>query len=175
MNAAPQYRYPLLLRWIHWLSVVLITIAYVSTESAEGHGGSSEASTNWHVLAGLGVLVMFVPRVLARLWVREVPSMHSSLMERFLTRTVHLALLLFMVVQPAIGLLISWADGDPLTVPLLGWEIPPLLIAGERMEGTLEELHEVIGNVFYGVIGLHVLAALWHQIVRRDGVLRRML
>lgn len=101
--------------------------------------------------------------------------MQSSLIERVLARTVHLALLLFMVVQPLIGLMITWAEGDPLIVPLLGWEIPPLLIVGDRGGEALEELHEVIGNVFYGVIGLHVLAALWHKFVRRDDILRRML
>ncbi|MDG2518371.1 cytochrome b [Lysobacter soli] len=172
MNATLQYRYPRALRWIHWLSVALLAAAYISADSAEGH---SWAGMNWHVLAGLGVLLMVVPRLMARLWAHEAPRLQSSLIERVFARTVHLALLLFMVVQPLIGLLITWAEGDPLIVPLLGWEIPPLLIVGDRGGEALEELHEVIGNVFYGVIGLHVLAALWHQFVRRDDILRRML
>lgn len=172
MNAVLQYRYPLALRWSHWLSVALIAIAYVSAESAEGRDGSE---VNWHVLAGLGVLLMLLPRLAARLWVHGSPHSPSSPIEKVVAHTVHLALLLFMAVQPLIGLLITWADGDPLTVPLLGVEIPPLLIVGEAREEALEELHEVVGNAFYGVIGLHVLAALWHQFVRRDDVLRRML
>ena len=39
----------------------------------------------------------------------------------------------------------------------------------------LEELHETVGNIFYAVIGVHVLASLWHHFVRRDAILRRML
>ena len=37
------------------------------------------------------------------------------------------------------------------------------------------ELHELIGNIFYVVIGLHVVAALWHHFIRRDNTLKRML
>ena len=50
----------------------------------------------------------------------------------------------------------------------------PLVVLGEAWAETLEEAHETVGNVFYAVIALHTLAALWHQFVRRDGVLRRM-
>ena len=35
-------------------------------------------------------------------------------------------------------------------------------------------LHELIGSAFYWVVGLHVLAALYHHFVRRDDTLRRM-
>lgn len=35
-------------------------------------------------------------------------------------------------------------------------------------------VHGVIAKLFIALISLHVLAALWHQFVRRDGLLRRM-
>ena len=56
MNRAVQpYRYPLVLRWIHWLSLLLIVIAYVTSESAEELEKSAGGTMNWHVLAGLGL------------------------------------------------------------------------------------------------------------------------
>ena len=48
-------------------------------------------------------------------------------------------------------------------------------LLGEDAGHALEEAHEWIGNAFYAVIAVHALAALWHQFVRRDGTLRRML
>ena len=170
MNAASSYRYPLAVRWTHWFSVALIAIAYVTGESAEDAAG-----VNWHVLAGLGLLLMFVPRLLARFWVRNPPETRSSAAQKLMMRTVHLALLLFVVVQPVLGILLVWSEGNPLIVPLTSWQIAPLLAVGEGWEETLEDLHETVGNVFYGVIGLHVLAALWHHFVRHDDILRRML
>ena len=35
-------------------------------------------------------------------------------------------------------------------------------------------LHELIGTAFYWVVGLHVAAALYHHLIRRDDTLRRM-
>ena len=38
----------------------------------------------------------------------------------------------------------------------------------------LEELHGTIGEAFYWVFGLHIVAALYHHFWRRDDTLKRM-
>lgn len=172
--AQAAYRYPWPVRWIHWLSLVLIAVAYLTSESAE-EAEARGSAVNWHVLAGLGLLMLFVPRAIAYLLVRTPVDTRTSIAEIWMTRTVHLALLLFVVVQPLLGLLLVWSEGEALPIPLTPWQLPPLLALGEGWEDTLEGLHETVGNVFYGVIGLHAFAALWHHFVRHDGVLRRML
>ena len=170
MAMSPPFRYPGSVRWIHWLSVVLVAIAYVTAESAEDLGG---AGGQWHVLAGLALLLMFVPRLIARFSAAHAP-VSASVFQAWSARLVHLALLLFVVVQPLLGVLMLWADGEALPVPFTSWQIQPLVVPGEAWAETLEDLHETVGNAFYAVIALHALAALWHQFVRRDGVLRRM-
>jgi cytochrome b561 len=171
MAISRPFRYPRSVRWIHWLSVLLVAIAYLTADSAEnlGSGGGQ-----WHVLAGLALLLMFVPRLLARLATGHPPA-PASAFEAWTARLVHLALVLFLVVQPLLGVVMVWAEGDPLPLPFTTWELPPLLSLGAAWGETLEKLHETVGNVFYGVIALHALAALWHGFGRRDGVLRRML
>lgn len=170
MGMSVAFRYPASVRWIHWLSVILVAIAYLTGESAEDPGGSGG---QWHVLAGLALLLMFVPRLLARLAAHRAP-VPASAFQAWSARLVHLALLLFVVVQPLLGVLMVWAEGEALPVPFTPWQLPPLVVLGEAWGETLEELHETVGNVFYAVIAVHALAALWHQFVRRDGVLRRM-
>jgi len=170
MATSVPFRYPASVRWIHWLSVILVAIAYLTGESAEDRGGGGG---QWHVLAGLALLLMFVPRLLARLAAHRAPVPASAL-EAWSARLVHLALLLFVVVQPLLGVLMVWAEGEALPVPFTPWQLPPLVVLGGAWAETLEELHETVGNVFYAVIAVHALAALWHQFVRRDGVLRRM-
>lgn len=171
MATSIPFRYPATVRWTHWLSVVLVAIAYLTAESAEELGTSGG---QWHVLAGLALLLLFVPRLLARL-AGQRPPVPASAIAAWSARLVHVALLLFVVVEPALGVLTVWAEGEALPVPFTTWQIPPLVVLGEAWGETLEELHGTIGNVFYAVIALHALAALWHQFVRRDGVLRRML
>ena len=53
--------------------------------------------------------------------------------------------------------------------------LPPLIVLGEGAEDMLEEAHEILGTVFYAVIAMHAIAALWHHFIRRDTTLRRML
>jgi cytochrome b561 len=170
MATTLPFRYPGSVRWIHWLSVLLVAIAYITAESAEdlGKGGGQ-----WHVFAGLALLLMFVPRLIARFSAEPTP-VSASIFQAWSARLVHTALLLFVVVQPLLGLLMIWAEGEALPVPFTPWQLHPLVVLGEPWAETLEELHETVGNVFYAVIALHALAALWHQFVRRDGLMRRM-
>jgi len=37
-----------------------------------------------------------------------------------------------------------------------------------------EEVHGYLAYVLFGLVGIHVLAALWHHFIRHDNVLRRM-
>ena len=37
-----------------------------------------------------------------------------------------------------------------------------------------EDIHGYLAYTLFTVASLHALAALWHQFIRRDGVLRRM-
>jgi cytochrome b561 len=37
-----------------------------------------------------------------------------------------------------------------------------------------ENIHGYLAYALFGLVGLHVLAALWHHFIRRDGVMRRM-
>jgi cytochrome b561 len=170
---ASPYRYPLAVRSLHWISAALILVAYLTADSAEDEGVGG--AINWHVLAGLALLLLFVPRLLARLFVRQHAPIARNATERLVALTMHIALLLFVVVQPITGILIVWSEGAPLAIPLTSWQLPPLLQLGNGWEERLEDLHETVGNVFYGVIGLHVAAAFWHHYVRRDRVLRQML
>jgi len=164
-------------RAIHWISAVLVLVAYLTTELAEDAEHGEAVGINWHVAAGLALLVLFVPRLLARLLPQPGPLMPPvPRWSLWSSRLVALALLLFVVVQPVLGILSVWAEGEALAVPFTAWTLPaPAWAPGEDAGHTLKEAHEIVGNAFYAVIALHALAALWHQFVRRDGALRRML
>lgn len=171
MKSVQRFRYPVAVRWIHWLGVAAVATAYLTSESAEDLMETG-AGTNWHVLAGIGLVLLFVPRLLARLWVPKRPP--TSGIEKWAAGMLQLALLLFMVVQPLLGVLAVWAEGHSLAIPFTSVALAPLV----QLDGwghKLEELHETVGNVFYGVIAIHVLASLWHQFVRRDELIQRML
>jgi cytochrome b561 len=165
-----------MVRWVHWASVLRGLLAYLTSDAAEElqSGGAGQ----WHVLAGLLLLLLFVPRLMGHVLRRRgipKPAPEGGPTARIAAATIHVALLLFVVVQPMLGILSLWAEGEAMPIPFTAWALPPMLAIGSGAGHTIEELHETVGNVFYGVIGLHVLASLWHHFVRRDAVLRSML
>jgi cytochrome b561 len=174
-NARRRFAWPV--RAIHWISAVLVLVAYLTTELAEDAEHGEAVGINWHVAAGLALVLLFLPRLLARLLPQPGPLLPPA--PRWSVwphKLVTLALLLFVVVQPLLGVLSVWAEGEALAIPFTAWSLPPPAWApGGDAGDALEEAHEVVGNAFYAVIALHALAALWHQFVRRDGTLRRML
>lgn len=86
---------------------------------------------------------------------------------------MHLGLYALMIGLPLLGWLTLSAAGKP--IPFFGLELPALIGADKKLAGDLKELHETLAVAGYWLIGLHAAAALFHQYVRRDGTLQRML
>ncbi|MFZ5637776.1 MAG: cytochrome b [Pseudomonadota bacterium] len=169
-------RYARSVRVIHWVSAGLILLAYLTSELMEEIEDGDYAGPNWHVFAGLALLALFLPRLMARALTKTPPIVPPPPRASALpAKLVTLSLLLFVAVQPILGILLVWSEGHALAVPFTDWSLPPMIVLGEAGEDALEALHEILGNAFYAVIGLHALAALWHHFGRRDDTLRRML
>jgi cytochrome b561 len=77
-----------------------------------------------------------------------------------------------------------------IAIPLLGWvnassrgyavslfglvALPPLAATGSSIGHSMGDVHSVLATVLAVIIGLHVLGALYHRLVLRDEVLRRI-
>lgn len=172
-------RYSRGLRALHWLTALLILAAYLAIEQrglfARGTPARA-AMMQSHFWLGLCVFVLALWRVALRLR-NGVPAIRPPLpaWQAIPAGLLHMALYAFLLVMPVLGLLTVWADGKTVQVPLTPFALPALIAPDPALAERLEELHGGIGEFFYWVIGLHVLAALYHHCVRRDDTLRRML
>jgi cytochrome b561 len=54
-------------------------------------------------------------------------------------------------------------------------DLPLLLDADRALARQLKELHELIANAGYIVIGLHAAVALFHHYIKRNNAMLRML
>ena len=177
--SVPSLRYPAALRALHWLMALLVLAVYLLIEQRglfpRGSGGRA-AMMQGHFWVGLSILLLVLWRIALRLRA-DVPAITPPLpgWQAWPAKTLHLALYAFLVVMPLLGLATAWSDGKVLLIPLTDVAVPALLPENRALAHQLEELHETIGELFYWVIGAHVLAALWHHLVRRDDTLRRML
>ena len=86
----------------------------------------------------------------------------------------HMALYLFMLGVPTFGYLYSLASGYPVV-----WfgviELPVLIEKNAELKALFKTLHELSGKGLVFLVVGHVLMALKHHILDKDGVLGRMI
>lgn len=178
MPSVVPSRYTASLRWLHWIIFALVLLAYVFINLFELFPRGSAPRMNTlaaHYLAGIAVLLLVLPRLAVRLSHTDPPVLPS--LDRWmqgLSKLTHVALYLFLIVQPIMGIVTLQVGGKP--VQLFGVTLLPALFGpGDRaLSHQWEDIHGTVGTVFYYVIGLHILAALWHHFGRKDNTLRRM-
>ena len=173
------HRYTPAQRRLHWLMALLIAVAYLLIEQRELFARGSTGRTfmmQGHFWTGLTIFGLGCWRLVIRRR-HGAPPVTPALdrWNKLAGATLHIAFYLFFLVQPMLGLATAWSDGKVLLIPFTSIAMPALLPVNSDLAHTLEDLHVDVGNVFYWVIGIHVLAALWHHLMRRDNTLKRML
>ncbi|MPV59670.1 cytochrome B [Burkholderia sp. HI2761] len=160
--------------FFHWAIFLLVALAYLAIEIRGPKGSDSRAFwMNVHLTAGTFVLVLSVLRVLWRVVSRVPEAIPQATLLRWLSKLAHVALYVFIIAQPLLGIMMINMGGKPVSLDWLGVSFT-LFGPDKALRPTIKEAHELIGNAFYFVIGLHALAALYHHFIRRDDVLRRM-
>lgn len=138
----------------------------------------------WHKSIGLTVLVLSILRLAWRL-THAVPPLPSGLPGalRLAARSSHYLFYFLIVAIPLTGWIMvsASASGRPTVYfHLFNWPHISFLADLSRQQKIglhepLESLHVVLAWTAIVLIPLHVAAALYHQYVRRDELLLRML
>ncbi|NTX26448.1 cytochrome b [Burkholderia pyrrocinia] len=171
---AKQTRYSSPAIFFHWAIFLLVALAYLAIEIRGPKGSDSRVFwMNVHLTAGTFVLVLSVLRVLWRVVSRVPEAIPQAALLRWLSKLSHVALYVFIIAQPLLGIMMINLGGKPVSLDWLGVSFT-LFGPDKALRPTIKAAHELIGNAFYFVIGLHALAALYHHFIRRDDVLRRI-
>lgn len=161
---------------LHWLTVLLIIAVYCTMEfrsSFERGSPERELMKTLHYMLGLTVLGLTAMRI----WFRSrqpYPMIEPvpPVWQHKLAALVHVALYALLIGLPLCGWLILSAEGK--VIPFWGLELPALIGPNEELAGTLEDVHELLAEAGYALIGLHTLAAIYHHHVVKDNTLLRM-
>lgn len=166
-------------RAYHWITVVLLAMAYASIYMRKlFERGSAERTfaSESHFMVGLAILLIVLPRLMSRL--KEVRPPVMPVEPRWATALAHMThglLYAFLFVQPVLGLVTRLAEGKGVGLLFTDRVIPSFFGKHEELAHQLESVHIWLGEAFYWVIGLHIVAALWHWAVRKDNMLQRMI
>jgi cytochrome b561 len=77
-----------------------------------------------------------------------------------------------MIAMPLIGWGMLSAAGDPVVVA--GVHLPSILPMDGAMHGVLRQAHTWLALALFALVLAHLAAALFHALVRRDGVFESM-
>jgi len=160
----------------HWVVVVLVVVQYATKWLPAGFTSLREGQLNgWHLAVGPTILLLMLLRLAWRLTHRTPPppnDLPRSL--QLLSRATHWLFYAVLIVLPVLG----WvaASGYGATPTLLGVVPLPALIAKDKsLAETIGSIHGALAWALLVIIALHVSGALYHAVVKRDGVIGRML
>ncbi|MTJ83102.1 MAG: cytochrome b [Telmatospirillum sp.] len=174
----PPSRYNSSSQGLHWLSAALmftvVPIAWYMQTLAKDAPGRGD----WYTVhKSIGMLILLL--TLVRLGWRHFAPKPAPLAtlrpwETFLSGAIHILLYLILLGMPLSGYIGSTAAGRPVTLFNLV-TVPALFAPDKALAHLAHEAHEAGQWAVYLLVALHVAAALFHALIRRDGVLRRML
>jgi cytochrome b561 len=171
-------KYDLISQIAHWLTFLLVaaefTVGWCMPEVEWGTEPVGLIAVHLAIGATLTVVVLF--RIVWR-FTHRAPRQLSLLpaWQRAAARLTHALLYIVLVAMLGSG----WASASARQWPVRAFGIvplPPILPPETKLGFELGDKHaDVISWLLIGLIGVHVLAAIYHQFIKRDGVLDRML
>ncbi|MDX9687806.1 MULTISPECIES: cytochrome b [Halopseudomonas] len=173
MNDSKE-RYGALTRFFHWGMGLLIVWQFLKffDRINDGEHWVGQTLVPWHISIGSLLLVLIVLRILWAVGQRKNrPEQDPA--TALLVKAGHGLLYLCMLLLPITGLMIMIGNG-------YGWSpFGKQLVARGATDiewmATLGSVHSLIAWTLLILVVGHVGMALLHQLVKKDGVLRRML
>lgn len=164
-------------KWVHWITaacvLAVIPMGVIMHRLPEGE--LQNRLFNLHRSTGILILALAVIRVVARQTLgTPAPAATLTRFERIASTAAHHSLLALIFLMPLIG----WASMSAYRadVSVFGlFTLPHILPQSEALYKALSKVHQILGFLMAFVIAAHVGGALMHGVIKRDGVLNRML
>lgn len=166
-------------KWFHWVTVALMLVA-LPAGFVIGHIRDSSKMGFYaiHESAGLTIFLVALMRLAYRLRHPPPEAAHQPRLLRLAATTVHHALYAALIAQPVLGFLATNAFGFPMRgeTAYLGFiDLPRFMEANVPLAEALLAAHRWLGWTIAALLALHVSAVVFHQAIRRDGTLERMI
>ncbi|MFC4764838.1 cytochrome b [Dyella koreensis] len=162
-------------RVLHWtMAVLILAMLFIGV----GMVGTVSPKHPWllaiHRPLGVAILLLVIVRLAVRLRTQP-PALPDDMpyWQRYVAHASHWVLYGLMLAMPLIGWAMQSAGGYPI---MLGdtLRLPAILPENATLFAWLREAHRYLAYLFFLTILGHVGAALYHALIRRDGVFQSM-
>lgn len=168
-------RFAPLQRLLHWLMALgIIAMLFIGVGMVSTVTPTHLALVSIHKPLGVALLALVVIRIASRLKY-GAPALPADMPEamKLAARLSHVAFYLLMVAMPLLG----WAMLSAADYPVTLWggvTLPAIVPASRELHALLWDAHRYLAFAFFALVLLHIAAALFHALVRRDGVFQQM-
>ena len=174
MSAAGD-RFTPLQRLLHWLmAAMVIAMLFIGIGMVATVAPHYWTLVSIHKPLGIAILILVLCRLAVRV-LRGAPPLPADLppVQRVGAHASHAVLYGLMILMPLVGWSMLSAGGYPIVLygPL---HLPPIMPHSDALYAVLRGAHTVLGLLLFVVILLHLSAALFHALVRQDGVFDSM-
>jgi cytochrome b561 len=164
-----------LARLLHWtMAPLIVAMLFIGVGMVASVSRAHNTLVAIHKPLGIALLLLVVLRVAVRI-TRGAPPLPADMAtpQRIAAKASHLVLYALMVAMPLIGWGMLSAAGYPVTLygPL---HLPPIAPHDVALFALLRALHTWLAFTLFATVLLHLAAALFHGLIRRDGVFSSM-
>ncbi|MFD1554050.1 cytochrome b [Paraburkholderia silviterrae] len=171
----PRSHFSVLSRLLHWsMAVLIVTMLFVGVGMVSTVSRLHNTLLALHRPLGIALLALVIVRLGVRL-VSGAPQLPADMpaLQRMAAHGSHLALYLLMFAMPLIGWSMLSAGGYPIVLAG-GVHLPAIAPHNVVLYAWLRAAHTWLAMALYAAILLHLAAALFHALIRRDGVFASM-
>jgi cytochrome b561 len=163
---------------LHWTIAALVLLVQVPagiTMVAVEPGTLQNVFYNVHKTNGIVIFLLAIVRLGWR-WSHPVPFLPADMpgWQAKLARTTHALLYIVLFLMPITGFLYTAMGGFPVPFFMV-YDLARLVPENKPVAEIFKYAHLTLQFVLYATVVLHVAGAFNHHLVRKDGVLRRML
>jgi cytochrome b561 len=168
-------RFTTLQRALHWLmAACILAMLFIGVGMVSSVAPKYLTLIDIHKPLGIIILVLAVIRLLVR-WRYGAPALPADLPEpmKLAAHLSHYLLYALMIAMPLLG----WAMLSAANYPIVlfgGVHLPAIMPQSEGLHTLLWDAHFYLAFVFFALVLLHLAAALFHALVRHDGVFQSM-
>lgn len=165
-------------KWLHWtMALIIIGLIPVGISLDKvANGPTKDMLYDLHRSFGYLILLLAILRVIVkRIYGAPPPASVLTRFERIASVSVHHLLYLLMFLVPLLGWAAMSAYGGDWKVFGLFQPFPIFPKLAESSWKLMFSLHGLAGLITGALVLFHIAGGLMHGLIKRDGVLQRML
>jgi cytochrome b561 len=169
------HRFNPLQRTLHWvMAVCILAMLFIGVGMASTVAPQYLTLVDIHKPLGIAILLLALIRLAVRLR-SGAPPLPLDLPEpmKLAAYLSHYALYALMIAMPLVG----WAMLSAADYPVVLWGgvwLPRIAAQSASLHTLLWNAHFYLAFCFFALILMHLAAALFHALIRRDGVFESM-